>query len=504
VTNTLALDSGGLTQSTNVITTAAYSQTGGLFTGDSTSPGAKDITVSGNFALSGGTFTSTSGTVDISGALNQSGGTFTGSDGTVNVSGTFNQSGGTFTGSSGTVKMFDAFNLSGGTFTEGTGTIYINGDMTVSGSPTFNKNASGLMVFRAGGAQKLTSGNQNLGNIQISSNKGDTTLTIQDALTADGVTIDAGQTFDISGRTLTLTGTGTPLVANGTFTDANSTVVYSGSGAATYVTTLPYYNLSFSPSAAATYSLTGNLTGANAVTGAITIGANATVDVTTNNYNIALSGNWSNSGTLTARSGTVTLNGTTQTISGSTTFNNLTIDKTNSPTIRFTSGATQTIAGDFTATGDATHPITITATGASPATLSKASGTVSVSYCTISYSSATGGAAWLAYTSNGNVNSGNNGGWIFTPPYYWVTGGNGNWSSAGNWSLSSGGASGAGVPTSSDGVMFDGNSGSGTSTVDTGFGGSLIYMTTSSYCSCEESYGKRCSDARIRDIESGR
>jgi fibronectin-binding autotransporter adhesin len=65
---------------------------------------------------------------------------------------------------------------------------------------------------------------------------------------------------------------------------------------------------------------------------------------------------------------------------------------------------------------------------------------------------------------------------------YWV-GGTGNWSSGANWSAVSGGAGGAGPPSSSTDVFFDANSGSGVSTVDvlssclsvdcTGFTGTL-------------------------------
>lgn len=51
--------------------------------------------------------------------------------------------------------------------------------------------------------------------------------------------------------------------------------------------------------------------------------------------------------------------------------------------------------------------------------------------------------------------------------YYWV-GGSGTWDSSTttNWSLSSGGSGGAGVPTSSDNAVFDSNSGAGTVTID--------------------------------------
>lgn len=45
---------------------------------------------------------------------------------------------------------------------------------------------------------------------------------------------------------------------------------------------------------------------------------------------------------------------------------------------------------------------------------------------------------------------------------YWVAGGNGDWNDTSNWSTTSGGSSGASVPTSVDDVYFDENSGSGT------------------------------------------
>jgi len=47
------------------------------------------------------------------------------------------------------------------------------------------------------------------------------------------------------------------------------------------------------------------------------------------------------------------------------------------------------------------------------ATVSKTSGTVSVTNLTISGINATGGAIWNAFTSNGNVDGGNNSGWNF-------------------------------------------------------------------------------------------
>jgi hypothetical protein len=51
---------------------------------------------------------------------------------------------------------------------------------------------------------------------------------------------------------------------------------------------------------------------------------------------------------------------------------------------------------------------------------------------------------------------------------YWVGGGTGNWNSTTNWSATSGGASGASVPTNLDDVFLNSNSGSGNVILNTG------------------------------------
>ena len=107
------------------------------------------------------------------------------------------------------------------------------------------------------------------------------------------------------------------------------------------------------------------------------------------------------------------------TITGSNTFNS--ISNTVSPTsFVFTAGTTTTVS-DFTVSGTAGNLVTIGSSTTSSATLSKSSGTVNVKYLSISYSTATGGAAWNAFTdggsslSNNNVNAGNNIGWYYIP-----------------------------------------------------------------------------------------
>jgi len=101
------------------------------------------------------------------------------------------------------------------------------------------------------------------------------------------------------------------------------------------------------------------------------------------------------------------------TIYGSNTFSDIT--NTVQPTsVLFIAGTTNTFT-NFSLSGTAGNLVTIGSTTAASHTLSKSSGTVSVSYCSISRSTATGGANWQSYTANGNVNGGNNLGWLFTP-----------------------------------------------------------------------------------------
>ena len=100
------------------------------------------------------------------------------------------------------------------------------------------------------------------------------------------------------------------------------------------------------------------------------------------------------------------------TISGSNTFNNIT-NTTQPATVTFTASTTQTVS-NFGLSGTSGNLITInSSTAGTQATLSKTTGTINAQYLSIQDSSATGGATWNALTSNGNVNAGNNSGWIF-------------------------------------------------------------------------------------------
>jgi hypothetical protein len=102
------------------------------------------------------------------------------------------------------------------------------------------------------------------------------------------------------------------------------------------------------------------------------------------------------------------------TISGANTFANIsnTYKSTGATTITFPASTTTTVSA-FTASGEAGRVLTINSTGLQ-ATLSKASGTVSVNYCSIFNSAAIGGATWEALTTNNNTDGGGNTGWVFS------------------------------------------------------------------------------------------
>jgi hypothetical protein len=100
------------------------------------------------------------------------------------------------------------------------------------------------------------------------------------------------------------------------------------------------------------------------------------------------------------------------TITGSNTFSNIT-NTTQPASVLFTAATTSTFT-NFNLSGTSGNLITIGSVTAASHTLSKASGTVSSDFLSISRSTATGGAGW--YAGSNSTDGGNNSGWIFTAP----------------------------------------------------------------------------------------
>ena len=100
------------------------------------------------------------------------------------------------------------------------------------------------------------------------------------------------------------------------------------------------------------------------------------------------------------------------TITGSNTFSNIT-NTVQPASVLFTAATTSTFT-NFNLSGTSGNLITIGSVTAASHTLSKASGTVSADFLSISRSTATGGAGW--YAGANSTDGGNNSGWIFTAP----------------------------------------------------------------------------------------
>ena len=253
---------------------------------------------------------------------------------------------------------------------------WINGTgITLSGPPTIS--------FSGRTTQQITSAGRSFTQaITINSPSG--SVTLQDALTigvAVLITLTNG-TLDLNGQTCTvglrfLTATGTKNLTfnGGTLVCPTASTTSFNNAAPTGFTTT-----------AGTGTGTISMTAATAKT---FVGGGSTFNCTLNQ---------GGAGALT--------------ITGSNTFSNIT-NTVQPASVLFTAGTTSTFS-NFSLSGTAGNLITIGSVTAASHTLSKASGTVSSDFLSVSRSTATGGAGW--YAGANSTNGGNNTGWIFTAP----------------------------------------------------------------------------------------
>ena len=274
----------------------------------------------------------------------------------------------------------------------------------------------------------------------------DGTMTL--AGTSIGLTVSGSLTFQATNFTRTYTGTTTfsatttskTVTTNGVA--FGGAVVFNGVGggwtlgsALTTSSTLTVTNGTFDTSSSGNYSVSAdslssnnsNLRTINLNASSITLSTNGTVWNASTTTNLTVTG----TGTISLTSifaktfaggsfsySGITINqggGGTLTITGSNTFNDITNTRKNSgaATILFVAGATNTFT-NWNASGASTRLLTIGSVTAASHTLSKASGTVSADFLSVSQSTASGGADW--YAGANSTDALNNSGWIFTAP----------------------------------------------------------------------------------------
>jgi hypothetical protein len=273
-----------------------------------------------------------------------------------------------------------------GTFSATVQGTVVYGDVTLNSGMTIAASTFGFSMFGASGTQTFRSNGVTVDSPFSVETSGATATLI------DNLTLGSTRRFSLTAGTVNLAGnilsagqfftTGTSTRALDLGANGKITVVGSGSSA-------------------------WSMAGSN-----ITFLGTGTVDMTSASAKTFVGNSFTYPYTLN-QGGTGAL-----TISGSNAFNNVTatITATSAASILFTAGTTQTVT-QFTASGTSGNLLTLNSTTAGATyTLSDSAGGNSVSYCSIKDSIATGGAVWLAYTTNGNVDDGNNTGWDFSAP----------------------------------------------------------------------------------------
>jgi hypothetical protein len=313
---------------------------------------------------------------------------------------------GTCTTASGAICTTVSFNTS-------TLTLVLGANLTISSSFTLtagtvdlNSYALRCLIFTSTAANARTLGFGATGKVEITR-----TTTVTNA-------------FDTHNATVPIVYTGTPLVemignaAAGTTIGFRGTVnainplsirITTGSGTINIGSGFAWNNIDFTGFSgtwnAAAINIYGNLTLSPTMTSVFAstplafLKASGIQTITSNGVTI-------NTG-ITVNSSGVTVECADALTLGSTRTLTMTAGK-----LRLKNGATSTV-GAFATSGTTQKFLESTLSG-SQAILSQAGGTVDSIYLTIKDINATGGATWNAYTTNNNVDAGNNLGWDFS------------------------------------------------------------------------------------------
>ncbi len=268
-----------------------------------------------------------------------------------------------------------------GTLAQVIGSIF--GNLTFSTGMSLTASNSTWTFGATSGTQQITTNGKTL-DFPITFNGVGGTFSLQDAMT-----LGSTRTMTLTNGTLNLNGnTCTVGTAFTTATGTKNLTFNGGTLVCPTASTTAFNNAS--PTNFTTTAGTGTGTiSMTAATAKTFVGGGST-------YNCTL--NQGGAGALT--------------ITGSNTFTNIT-NTVQPASVLFTAGTTSTFS-NFSLSGTSGNLITIGSVTAASHTLSKASGTVSSDFLSISRSTATGGAGW--YAGANSTDGGNNSGWIFTAP----------------------------------------------------------------------------------------
>ena len=272
------------------------------------------------------------------------------------------------------------------TFATGSSFFSSFGDLTLSSSVTLT--GTGILEFaKRGGTQTIISAGVSFTQLPYFNSYGGT-IVFSDAFTsnaAGGAQLYNG-TLNLNGKTITLVAININDGVAKNITFNAGTLTLTGSGGTVYYTQYP----------------TGYTTTAGSGTGYISF-TSASAKTMVNDGSVTINAVINQGG-----AGALSLPGTFTALDVQNSY-----ASTGATSILFGASTTRTLT-NFTASGAAGNILSLgSITAGTRATLSKSSGTVSVSYCTITDIAATGGATWNAYITNGNTDGGNNTGWIF-------------------------------------------------------------------------------------------
>lgn len=266
--------------------------------------------------------------------------------------------GSVFNVSNGTIQICNGVSNRGFYLNGITGASFSGGTLVVGNS--FSSGTQTIQINTSSTIPNLQVNNANV-TAQLNTNS----LTV-----SNNVTISAG-TFNANNLNVTVGGDW--LNNSNAFVPGTGTVTFSKAGSQNISRTTgteSFYNLNFNTSG--TKTLGSAITANN-----LSVANGVTLDVSASNYNISLTGNWTNSGSFIYRNGTVTFNGTSaQNIIGATDWYNITIN--NSAGVNISSGSqnlynklTPTLgtfstgANNFTLKASSTNTARIGAFGAS-------------------------------------------------------------------------------------------------------------------------------------------